>query len=44
MQEYDIKIIIIGINKVIHVYNNYIIIYLSFAHSIESKNNYNLLT
>lgn len=39
IEEYDIKIVILGINKVAHVCDNHIIIYLLSAHFIKFNNN-----
>ena len=40
MWEYDIEIMILEISKIVYIFNNYITIYLLFAHFIKSNNNY----
>lgn len=39
-KEYNIAIVILRINKIAHICDNHISIYLPFAHSIEFNNNH----
>lgn len=40
IEEYNIKIMMLGINKIAHICDNHIIIYLTFSYSIKSNNNH----
>ncbi len=40
IEEYNIEIMILGISKVVHIYDNHITIYLTFSYSIKSNNNH----